>query len=65
VYGIRGQPDISGCIRGRRFEFEAKTSGTAPTPLQLSRLERWRKAGAITGVVRSVDDVRALLEGLQ
>jgi len=60
-YGNAGKPDITGCLNGRRFELEVKMPGKKPTKLQEVVLEQWRKAGAITGVVHSVDEVREIL----
>ena len=63
-FAVAGDPDLYGSWRGKFFTFEVKRpGGPGPTPLQKLRLEEWRKAGAVVGVVRSVDDVRALLEG--
>ena len=59
--GISGDPDISGCVHGRHFEFEVKRPGEAPTPLQHKRMEEWRAAGAVVGVVTSVDEAHSLL----
>lgn len=58
----KGEADISGCIRGQRFELEVKRPGEKPTALQTAILEQWDKAGAVTGVVRSVSDARRLLK---
>jgi len=60
--GVAGDPDITGCINGRHFELEVKRLGQAPTPLQEKRLHEWKQAGAVTAVVRSVEDVRTVLE---
>ena len=60
--GVAGDPDITGCIAGRHFEFEVKRSGERPTPLQVKRLGEWADAGAITAVVTSVANVRGLIE---
>lgn len=38
-YGKSGQPDITGCLRGLRFEIEAKVPGNVPTDLQINQLE--------------------------
>ncbi len=62
VYGVRGAPDITGCLRGRRLELEVNRRGERATPLQQTRLAQWAAAGAITGVVVTVADVTALLE---
>ena len=61
IFARKGEPDIVGCRRGRFFAFEVKTATGKPTPLQLHRLEEWRQAGAIVGVVRSVKEVLQLL----
>ncbi len=60
--GVAGDPDIDACIHGRSVQLEVKRLGERPTPLQLKRLEEWRKAGAVVAVVSSVADVRRLLE---
>ena len=60
--GVAGDPDIDACIRGRSVQLEVKRAGEKPTPLQLKRLEEWRRAGAVAAVVHSVGEVRALLE---
>ena len=67
TYGHRGNPDIYGSIKGRHFEgrhfeLEVKVPGKKPTLLQAMMLERWRHAGAVTGVVSSVGDVAALFK---
>jgi hypothetical protein len=54
--------DVTGAIRGRRLEIEVKVPGEKPTARQLLCLRNWGKAGAITGVVTSVDDLRSLLD---
>ncbi len=59
--GVAGDPDIDGCIRGRSLQLEVKRPGEKPTLLQVKRLEEWRRAGAIVGVVVSVDEVKNLL----
>ena len=60
--GVAGDPDIDACIRGRSLQLEVKRPGEKPTPLQLKRLEEWRQAGALVGVVTSVAEVRTLFE---
>ncbi|MCL4783432.1 MAG: VRR-NUC domain-containing protein [Bryobacterales bacterium] len=59
--GSAGDPDLSGCYRGRHFEFEVKAPGGRLTKLQVARLEEWRDAGAIVGVARSPKDVLTAL----
>lgn len=60
--GVAGDPDIDACLRGRSVQLEVKRPGEKPTPLQLKRLEEWRQAGALIGVVTSVAATRALFE---
>ena len=60
--GVAGDPDIDACIRGRSVQLEVKRPGEKPTPLQLKRLEEWRQAGALVGVVTSVGEVRDIFE---
>lgn len=64
--GVAGDPDIDACLRGRSLQLEVKRPGEKPTRLQVKRLGEWRTAGAIAGVVVSVDEVKDLLatEGL-
>jgi hypothetical protein len=59
--GVAGDPDIDACVRGRSVQLEVKRSGERPTPLQLKRLDEWRRAGAVVAVVNSVEDVKSLL----
>lgn len=54
-------PDVVGAHRGRSLMLEVKRPGGKATPLQLAELRKWERAGAIVGVVESVDEVRALL----
>ena len=65
-YGNSGKPDITGCIKGRRFEIEVKTEKGVISELQLVQLELWRKAGAVAFVAKSVEDVKGVFvfEGL-
>ncbi|HLH16236.1 MAG TPA: hypothetical protein VKX45_03405 [Bryobacteraceae bacterium] len=60
--GVTGDPDITGCIGGRHFEFEVKRPGERPTALQMHRLREWTEAGALAATVTSVAEVRALLQ---
>jgi len=64
--GVAGDPDIDACVRGRSVQLEVKRQGEKPTALQARRLEEWRQAGAVSAVVASVEETRALLrrEGL-
>lgn len=56
-----GQPDLLGCYQGRTLALEVKRPGGKPTKLQAALLKKWGAAGAITGVVTSVEEVEELL----
>lgn len=58
-----GEPDIDCCYRGRAVKLEVKRPGGKPTKLQEATLGKWKAAGAIVGVVHSVEDVKELLRG--
>lgn len=61
--GTVGEPDIDAVVDGRSVKLEVKLPerrGTV-TAAQHLALTRWHDAGALTGVVTSVDEVRALL----
>ncbi len=62
AWGFAGDPDLTGCYRGRHFELEVKTPAGALTRLQEARLAEWTRAGATTAVVRSVNEALAALE---
>jgi hypothetical protein len=59
--GVAGDPDIDACLAGRSVQFEVKRPGEDATPLQLKRLEEWRRAGAVAAVVHSVSEAETLL----
>ena len=64
VMGVAGDPDLYGVIRGRHFEIEVKRPNdrrSQLTRLQAANLLKWKLAGAITGVARSVDEALAIL----
>lgn len=61
-FGKAGTPDITGCIAGRRFDFEVKRPGGRVSALQWKELREWEAAGAVTGVVYSVEDVQNILQ---
>ena len=63
-YQGAGRPDIFACYRGRFLVLEVKNEKGQPTKLQLHELAKWQAAGAVAGIVRSVDDVRKLIEGM-
>ena len=63
AFGIAGDADLYGSIDGRHFEIEVKRPDPSSelTELQRIRLDQWRRAGAITGVARSVEDALRIL----
>lgn len=59
-----GDPDIVACVNGRAIQLEVKRRvGMTASPIQRAKLTQWERAGALVGVVASVEEVRALLEG--
>lgn len=63
MYGTAGIPDIIACIDGRFFAFEVKTEIGKPTKLQEATIRKIRSAGGTAVVVRSVERVKAVLNG--
>lgn len=62
-----GEPDIDCVCKGRALKLEVKRPepfGRKPTTLQAETMAAWHRAGAVTGVVRSLDDVKELLAGI-
>jgi len=64
-FGQAGIPDIIVCLGGRFVALEVKTEKGKPTALQEVTLRRIRKAGGTAEVVRSVKDVRAVIQKLR
>lgn len=62
MFGTAGIPDIIACIGGRFYGFEVKTDTGKPTKLQEAVMRKINAAGGTALVVRSVDEVRAVLE---
>ncbi|MBQ6089433.1 MAG: VRR-NUC domain-containing protein [Firmicutes bacterium] len=63
MYGTAGIPDIICCYKGRFYGFEVKTEDGKPTELQKAMIRKIQKAGGTALVVRSVDEVRAVING--
>ena len=59
---VRGEPDVTACVRGRRVELEVKIPGKDATPVQKVALKRWHEAGAVTGVVHSLEETQDILQ---
>lgn len=56
-----GDPDLTGCYRGRHFELEVKAPGGRLSRIQEVRLKEWHRAGAMVGVVHSSDEALSTL----
>ena len=61
MYGTAGIPDVICCLDGRFFAFEVKTPEGRLTKLQEHTIQTIKDAGGHAYVVRSVDDVKAVL----
>jgi hypothetical protein len=59
----RGEPDLYILCEGTFIALEVKRPGEPHpvTPLQAATLAKWRAAGAVTGVVRSLDEAQAIV----
>ena len=64
-YGTSGIPDLIVCYRGRFIAFEAKAEKGKTTVLQEITIRKINKAGGYATVVRSVEDVKAVIESLR
>ena len=62
LYGTAGVPDIICCYKGLFIAFEVKTNDGKTTALQDATIKRIRKAGGIAEIVRSVDEVKRIIE---
>ena len=63
MYGTAGIPDVICCCSGRFYGLEVKTETGEPTELQKATIRKIQKAGGTALVVRSVDEVRAVING--
>ena len=61
MYGTAGIPDVIACIGCGFYGFEVKTDEGTPTKLQLATIRKINAAGGIALVVRSVEDVKAVI----
>lgn len=62
-----GRADINACIKGLMFKIEVKTEDTeygkkGATTKQRLYLEKWARAGAISCIVYSVEDVKWIVQ---
>ena len=63
MYGTAGIPDVICCLDGRFFAFEVKTPVGKATALQAATIRKILACGGTAAVVRSVDEVRAVING--
>ena len=63
MYGTAGIPDIIACIDGRFYAFEVKTPVGKTTALQDATFRKILACSGTAAVVRSVDEVRAVING--
>lgn len=63
MYGVAGIPDIIACVDGRFYAFEVKTDVGKTTKLQDATIRKILDAGGTAVLVRSVDEVRAVISG--
>lgn len=62
LYGTAGIPDIIVCYKGKFIAFEVKATNGKTTPLQNATIEKIKRCGGIAEVVRSVIDVKNIIE---
>ena len=62
MYGTAGIPDIICCCRGKFVAFEVKTEKGKTTALQESVINKIQKCGGKAAVLRSVNEVKAVIE---
>ena len=63
-YGTNGIPDMICCYHGRFVAFEVKTDTGRPTRLQEAVIRKISRAGGVSLIVRSVEDVKAALAAI-
>lgn len=63
-YGTAGIPDVIVCYKGKFIAFEAKVGRNKTTPLQDATIKRIIKAGGYALVVRTLDEVKEIIEAL-
>ena len=64
MYGTAGIPDVICCHKGRFIAFEVKTETGKATLLQEITLRRITEAGGTAVLVRSLDEVKTVMEDL-
>ncbi len=64
MYGTAGIPDVICCHKGLFVAFEVKTETGKATLLQEITLRKITDAGGKAALVRSVDEVKTIMEGI-
>lgn len=64
AFGVPGQADITGAVRGRRVEIELKTEDGSQSADQIAFHGRMVSAGAIYILARSLDEVMSRVRAL-
>ena len=65
AYGKAGIPDIIVCYKGQFVGLECKVGKNKPTVLQELTIRQIRSAGGIAEVVRSVEEVKQIIEAFR
>ena len=65
MWGTAGIPDIICCIGGKFVAFEVKTETGKTTALQEATSRKIHGCGGSAQIVRSVSEVRAVIDSLQ
>lgn len=60
-----GCPDIICCLKGKFIALEVKTEKGITSALQKHHIEEIKNCGGISGIVRSIEDVKELLKLLK
>ena len=60
-FGVRGVPDFIGCLQGKFFAIETKTTGRQPTVFQEMCIAAIKKAGGAAGVAYTLEEAKDLL----
>ena len=64
VYTEVGIPDLVCCYKGRFIAFELKVKNNTTTKIQDFKIDRIRKVGGIAEVIRSLDEVKEVIGGI-
>ena len=60
-----GDPDMVVCFKGLYVALEAKSPMGVLSPIQKARRDEIRKAGGIYEVVRTIEDVKKIMESIE